>query len=83
MIIYVIVTAVITVKDEEDATRVAKDFLFGLGACVITQDLERREIITEYESVAGPCFVNHYVSSNPALPFGGFRTSGYKKKLSY
>ncbi len=77
------VASVIKVKDEDEAIRVANDTEFGLGACVFTQDVERGERIAKYELEAGCCFVNQYVKSDPRLPFGGIKTSGYGRELSY
>nr|WP_235296132.1 NAD-dependent succinate-semialdehyde dehydrogenase [Portibacter marinus] len=77
------VASVIKVKDEKEAIRIANDTKFGLGACVFTEDLEKGERIAEYELEAGCCFVNQYVKSDPRLPFGGIKTSGYGRELSY
>lgn len=77
------VAAVIKAKDEQDAIRIANDTEFGLGACVFTQDLDRGERIAKEEINAGSCFVNQYVKSDPRLPFGGIKKSGYGRELSY
>jgi len=77
------VASVIKVKDEKEAIRVANDTEFGLGSCVFTQDIERGERIAREEIEAGCCFVNHFVKSDPRLPFGGIKTSGYGRELSY
>lgn len=77
------VASVIRVKDEKEAIHVANDTVFGLGSCVFTQDLKRGERIAKDEIDAGSCFVNHYVKSDPRLPFGGVKTSGYGRELSY
>lgn len=77
------VASVIKAKDEKDAIRIANDTKFGLGACVFTEDLKRGEQIAKYELEAGCCFVNQYVKSDPRLPFGGIKTSGYGRELSY
>jgi succinate-semialdehyde dehydrogenase/glutarate-semialdehyde dehydrogenase len=75
------VAAVIPVANEEEAIRVANDSPFGLGAAVFTQDVERGErIATALE--AGACFVNTFVRSDPRLPFGGIKESGYGRELS-
>ncbi|MHC4150186.1 MAG: NAD-dependent succinate-semialdehyde dehydrogenase, partial [Planctomycetota bacterium] len=57
------VAAIITVRDEEDAIRVANDSVFGLGAAVFTTDLEKGERIAINELEAGSCFVNAFVKS--------------------
>lgn len=77
------VASVIKVKDEAEAIQVANDTAFGLGSCVFTQDVKRGEQIAREELEAGCCFVNHYVKSDPRLPFGGIKTSGYGRELSY
>ncbi len=77
------VAAVITVKDEEEAIRVANDTSFGLGAAVFTLDLERGERIAATRIEAGSCFVNSFVKSDPRIPFGGIKESGYGRELSH
>ncbi len=76
------VAAVIPVRDEEEAIRVANDSPFGLGAAVFTEDRERGERIATHELEAGACFVNAFVRSDPRLPFGGVKESGYGRELS-
>ena len=77
------VAAIIPVADEAEAIRVANDTIFGLGAAVFTQDLAKGERIATYELQAGNCFVNAFVKSDPRLPFGGIKESGYGRELSY
>jgi len=77
------VASVIRATDEKDAIRIANDTKFGLGACVFTEDVERGEDIAKHKLEAGCCFVNQYVKSDPRLPFGGIKTSGYGRELSY
>jgi len=77
------VASVIKAKNEKDAIRIANDTVFGLGACVFTEDIERGEQIAREQIEAGCCFVNHFVKSDPRLPFGGIKTSGYGRELSY
>ena len=77
------VASVIKVKDEKEAIEVANSTVFGLGSCVFTRDLERGERIAKDEMEAGSCFVNHFVKSDPRLPLGGIKTSGYGRELSY
>ncbi len=76
------VAAIIGVPDEAEAVRVANDSPFGLGAAVFTRDLARGERIARDELAAGSCFVNAFVKSDPRLPFGGIRESGYGRELS-
>ena len=77
------VAAVIAVRDEEEAIRAANDTSFGLGAALFTRDLERGERIAASRIDAGSCFVNAFVKSDPRLPFGGVKESGYGRELSY
>lgn len=76
------VAAIIPVKDEQEAIRVANDSVFGLGAAVFTEDVARGERIAKTEIEAGSCFVNAFVKSDPRLPFGGIKESGYGRELS-
>ncbi|HSE42862.1 MAG TPA: NAD-dependent succinate-semialdehyde dehydrogenase [Acidobacteriota bacterium] len=76
------VAAIIPVEDEEEAIRVANDSVFGLGAAVFTRDIKRGENIAAEKLEAGACFVNAFVKSDPRLPFGGIKESGYGRELS-
>lgn len=76
------VAAIIRVVDEDEAIRVANDSPFGLGAAVFTEDVERGERIAATRLEAGCCFVNAFVKSDPRLPFGGIKESGYGRELS-
>lgn len=75
------VAAIIPVKDERAAIKAANDSAFGLGAAVFTGDVTRGERIAREELVAGSCFVNALVRSDPRLPFGGVKDSGYGREL--
>ena len=77
------VAAVIPVKNEKEAVQVANDSPFGLGAAVFTRDTERGEHIAANHLEAGNCFVNAFVKSDPRLPFGGIKESGYGRELSH
>lgn len=76
------VATIITAKDEEDAIRIANDSEFGLGSAVFTRDAEKGERIAKYCLDAGTCCVNARVVSDPRLPFGGVKNSGYGRELS-
>jgi len=77
------VAAIIPVKNERAAIRTANDSVLGLGAAVFTRDVERGERIAATELEAGCCFVNDFVKSDPRLPFGGIKESGYGRELSH
>lgn len=76
------VASVIRVKDEKEAIKVANDTVFGLGAAVFTKDLKRGEGIAQFHLEAGFCAVNDFVKSDPRLPFGGIKESGFGRELS-
>ena len=76
------VAAVISARDEADAIRIANDSKFGLGGAVFTRNVERGRRIAERDLEAGSCFVNASVRSDPRLPFGGIKESGYGRELS-
>jgi succinate-semialdehyde dehydrogenase/glutarate-semialdehyde dehydrogenase len=77
------VAAVVPVKDEEQAIATANDTAFGLGGGVFTRDLARGEHIAAALIDSGMVFINEHVSSDPRLPFGGIKESGYGRELSH
>jgi succinate-semialdehyde dehydrogenase/glutarate-semialdehyde dehydrogenase len=77
------VAAVVPVKDEEQAIEAANDSPFGLAGGVFTRDLARGEHIAAELIDSGMVFVNEHVSSDPRLPFGGIKESGYGRELSH
>lgn len=76
------VAAVIHARDEADALRIANDTRFGLGSSIWSRDAVRAERLAE-EIQAGCTFVNGMVKSDPRLPFGGAKASGFGRELSY
>ena len=72
--------AVTRVPDEETAVAVANDSQFGLGASVFSRDLERAKRVAD-QLEAGMIFVNAIVVSDPRLPFGGVKRSGFGREL--
>lgn len=75
------VAALVPAEDEEHAIELANATDFGLGAAIFTRDLERGERLARERLDAGTCFVNAQVRSDPRLPFGGIKTSGYGREL--
>ena len=69
-------------KTEEEAIRIANDTVFGLGAGIFTSNPEKGRILAEMGLEAGCVFVNDFVKSDPRLPFGGIKGSGYGRELS-
>jgi len=76
------VAAVLRAGSETEAVDLANAGRFGLGAAVFTSDPARGERIAARLLEAGSCFVNTAVVSDPRLPFGGIRHSGYGRELS-
>ena len=77
------VAAIIEAADEAEAIRIANASPFGLGSGVLTENLERGERIASEELEAGMSFVNANVRSDPRIPFGGVKESGYGRECSY
>jgi succinate-semialdehyde dehydrogenase/glutarate-semialdehyde dehydrogenase len=76
------VIAVITVKDDAEAIKVANDTPYGLASSIFTADKERaKQLIPQIE--AGMVFVNEQVKSDPRVPFGGIKKSGYGREVSH
>jgi succinate-semialdehyde dehydrogenase/glutarate-semialdehyde dehydrogenase len=75
------VASIIPVRNTKAAIKVANDSVYGLGAAVFTQDVEEGTRIATEELEAGSCFVNAFVKSDPRLPFGGIKESGYGREL--
>ena len=76
------VASIISAKDKDQALVLANQSSFGLGAAVFTSDIEEGRRIAEFELEAGAGFVNDFVRSDPRLPFGGVKESGYGNELS-
>ncbi len=76
------VAAVIRVADEDEALAVANGSRFGLGGSVWTRDVEHGEALAR-RIESGAVFVNGLVKSDPRLPFGGIKASGYGRELSH
>jgi succinate-semialdehyde dehydrogenase / glutarate-semialdehyde dehydrogenase len=76
------VAAIITVRDEEEAITIANDSRYGLGGSVWTKDPKKGEAIAR-QVESGFVAVNDIVKSDPRLPFGGIKKSGYGRELSH
>lgn len=68
---------------EAEAIQLANHSQYGLAAAVFTEDLVRGEAIAREEIEAGTCFVNALVASDPRVPFGGIKHSGFGRELSH
>jgi succinate-semialdehyde dehydrogenase/glutarate-semialdehyde dehydrogenase len=75
------VAAVIRAKDEADALNIANDTRYGLGASLWSRETARAERLSG-KIEAGQYFINGLVKSDPRLPFGGIKASGFGRELS-
>lgn len=75
------VAAIIEATSDEHALQIANDTVYGLGGGIISADVEKAEHYAATELEAGNCFVNDFVHSDPQLPFGGIKQSGYGREL--
>ena len=76
------VAIIIRAQDEMDAMRIANDTRFGLGSSLWSKNTGRAEQLSR-ELQAGCTFINGMVKSDPRLPFGGIKASGFGRELSY
>lgn len=76
------VLCLVMAKNEQEAISLANDTRFGLAGAIFTRDLEKGETLARKSIHAGTCAVNTLVSSDPRLPFGGTRQSGFGRELS-
>jgi succinate-semialdehyde dehydrogenase/glutarate-semialdehyde dehydrogenase len=76
------VAAIIEAADEAEAIAIANASEFGLGSAVLTRDLKRGERIAAEELDAGLAFVNDNVRSDPRMPFGGVKHSGFGRECA-
>ncbi len=75
------VIALIKAADEDEAVNIANSTAFGLAAALFTRNIEHGEQIACNKIQAGTCYINQLVSSDPRLPFGGIKNSGYGREL--
>jgi len=76
------VASVVVAEDAEHAVTLANDTRFGLGGSVFTEDRKKGERMARQLEV-GCAFVNEMTKSDPRLPFGGIKDSGYGRELSH
>lgn len=75
------VAVVMRVSSDDEAVALANDTPFGLGSAVFSKNVDRAERIARDQLHAGAAFVNQPVASDPRLPFGGVKDSGYGREL--
>ncbi len=75
------VAVIIEATDEAEAIRIANDTPYGLGSAVFSRNIDRAILVADQLEV-GNCFLNSSVKSDPRLPFGGVKESGYGRELS-
>lgn len=73
--------AITTFKTEEEAVELSNNSKFGLGVSLFTKDVKRAETLA-FQFEEGAVFINELVKSDPRLPFGGIKESGYGRELS-
>lgn len=76
------VAAIIEADDERHAVALANQSVFGLGSAIFTRDRDKADQLAR-QIEAGCVFVNTFVKSDPRLPFGGIKQSGYGRELSW
>lgn len=76
------VASVIKAVDEAEAIHIANDTNFGLGAAIFTANTNHGTTIARTQLDAGTCYINDHVKSDPRLPFGGIKQSGYGRELA-
>ena len=76
------VAAIVKAESENHAIQLANNSVFGLGAAIFTRDKARADRLAR-EIEAGSVFINTFVKSDPKLPFGGVKESGYGRELSW
>ena len=73
--------AVIRAKDEQEAIKLAQETKYGLGLSIFSRDVKAAEgLVDQFED--GAVFINALVKSDPRLPFGGTKLSGYGRELA-
>lgn len=75
------IAPIIAAEDEKEAIKIANDSKFGLGSSIWTENLDRAEELSSMIE-AGMVIVNNVVVSDPRVPFGGIKNSGFGRELS-
>lgn len=76
------VAVVIRARDMDEALRIANDSKYGLGGAIFSADTARAERLAAEQLEAGAVAINDFVKSDPRMPFGGIKNSGYGRELS-
>jgi len=76
------VFSIIRAKSEEEAIHLANFSSYGLGASIFTKNIKKAEEIAKLKLDVGMCYINEFVKSDPRLPFGGVKNSGFGRELS-
>lgn len=75
------VFAIIEASSEDEAVRLANLSRFGLSSAIFTRDIDKAKKLA-VKVQAGSCFINSMSASNPLLPFGGIKNSGFGRELA-
>jgi len=76
------VFSIIKAKNEVEALKLANNSSYGLGASIFSENIEKARKIAIEQLNVGMCYVNDFVKSDPELPFGGIKKSGFGRELS-
>ena len=76
------VFSIIRAKSEEEAIHLANFSSYGLGASIFTKNIKKAEEVAKLKLDVGMCYINEFVKSDPRLPFGGVKNSGFGRELS-
>ncbi len=76
------IAPIITGRSEEEMIRIANETEFGLGAAIWTRDISKAQRLAR-EIASGFVAINCIVKSDPRLPFGGVKKSGFGRELSH
>ena len=77
------VFSITTVSNDDEAISLANKTEYGLGASLFTSNLDRGKYLVKEKLNFGTCYLNDFVKSDPGMPFGGIKNSGYGRELSH